>query len=69
MKISPSEIRKLVKRRSDVKMSKEASEAIARILEKKANMIAKHAVGRAKKSGRRMVEEEDIDNFRLKFGD
>lgn len=69
MKISPSEIRKLVKRRSDIRMSREASEAIAKILEKKADMIAKYAVKRAMKSGRKTVDEEDIDTFRLKFGD
>ena len=69
MKISPATIRKMVKDQSDVMMSREAAAAIAKILEKKANMIAKYAVKKAKKEGRGTVMEDDIDTYRLKFGD
>jgi histone H3/H4 len=69
MKISNALVRKMAKSHSDIRMSSEAAAAIAKILEKKAAMIAKHAVKKAKKEGRSIVTEEDIDTYRLKFGD
>ena len=68
MKISNTAIKKIVKK-SDVQISDSAATAIARLLEKKAKTIAKYAVKRAKKSGRDMVLSEDVDYYRLKFGD
>ena len=39
------------------------------MLEKKAKKIASYAVKRAKESGRKSVLEDDIDTYRIKFGD
>ncbi|MDE1868786.1 MAG: NFYB/HAP3 family transcription factor subunit [Candidatus Micrarchaeota archaeon] len=68
-KISASSIKKLVKDSSGVTISNSAADAISRILEKKAKRIAKYAVKRAKDKKRSTVLEEDIDTYRLKFGD
>lgn len=69
--ISKSSIKKIVKNGSnpDVIISDKAAEAIARILEEKAKRIARYAVKRAKSKKRGTVTEEDIDTYRLKFGD
>ncbi len=68
MKISNAAIKKIVKK-SDVQISESAANAIAKLLEKKAKTIAKYAVRRAKKNGRDTVLSEDVDYYRLKFGD
>lgn len=68
MKISNASIKKIVKK-SDVQISDSAANAIAKLLEKKARTIAKYAVKRAKKNGRDTVLSEDVDYYRLKFGD
>jgi histone H3/H4 len=69
--ISKASIKKIVKTGSNPNMiiSDKAAAAIARILEIKAKRIAKYAVKRAKGNKRNMITEEDIDTYRLKFGD
>ncbi len=68
VKISNATIKKIVQAKAKVKISDDAADAIAKMLEKKATMIARFAVKRAKKERRDTVEEEDIDTYRLKFG-
>lgn len=70
-KISKESIKKLVKNGSnpDVIVSDKAAEAIIAILEKKAKKIAKYAVDRAKNKKRATITEEDIDTYRMMFGD
>ena len=67
-KISNAVIKRMVKEQSGITVSNSAADAIARLLEKKAKCIAKYAVKRAKKDGRKTVLENDIDSYRLKFG-
>jgi len=69
--ISKVTIKKIVKNGSNpnVIISDKAAEAIARILEKKAERIAKYAVKRARTNKRDTITEEDVDTYRLKFGD
>ncbi len=69
MKISNAVIKEIVRQQSDVRISDSAAGALAKILEKKAKDIAKYAVQRARKHGRQTVMEEDIDTYRIKFGD
>lgn len=69
MKISNATIKNIVNKRTRVKISADAADAIARMLEKKATSIASFAVKRAKKQKRNVVLEEDIDTYRLKFGE
>jgi histone H3/H4 len=69
MKISNATVKKIVEKGSGVVISDSAASAIARILEKKAKSIAKHAVRRAKDKGRNTVQSEDIDYYRMKFGE
>ena len=69
-KISKASIKKILKNGSDnFIISDKAAEAIASMLEKKAAAIAKYAVKRAKGNKRAMVTEDDIDAYRLRFGD
>ena len=68
-KISKQTIKKLVKDSPSILISDSAAIAIAKILEKKAKRIAKYAVKRAKTKNRSTVLEEDIDTYRIKFGD
>lgn len=68
MGISKAEIKKIV-RGGGTRISDEAAEEIARMLEAKAKRIAKYAVDRAKRKNRTTVMAEDIERYRLKFGD
>ncbi len=70
-KISKASIKKMVKGGSNPNfiISDKAAAAIARLLEKRAKSIAKYAVKRAKSKKRNTIMEEDIDTYRLKFGD
>ncbi len=70
-RISKSSIKKMVKNgsRRDVIVSDKAAGAIAAMLERKAKLIAEYAVKRAKSRNRGTITEEDIDTYRLKFGD
>ncbi len=69
--ISKASIKKIVKGGSNpnVIITDKAAEAIARILEKKARRIAKYAVKSAKSKKRNTITEEDVDKYRLMFGD
>jgi histone H3/H4 len=69
--ISKTSIKNIVKKGSNphVIISDKAAEAIAKILEKKAQKIAKYAVKRAKSNKRNTITEEDVDTYRLMFGD
>ena len=69
MKITSATVKRMVSERSDIKISSSAAAAIAKALEKRAKAIAKYAVKRAKKQGRSTVLSEDIDYYRMKFGD
>lgn len=68
-KISKSTIKKIATTGSGVTISDTAAEAIAVILEKKAEAIAKYAVERAKKKNRKVVLDEDVDSYSIMFGD
>ena len=61
--------KRLVKNNSGVAISDTAIESIAKLLEAKAKKIAEYAVKRAKAHNRDVVTEEDVDTYRLKFGD
>ena len=67
--ISKASIKKIVKGSFNVIVSDKAAEAIAKLLEQKAERIARYAVKRAKDKRRSTITEEDIDTYRLKFGD
>ncbi|MCL5434064.1 MAG: NFYB/HAP3 family transcription factor subunit [Candidatus Marsarchaeota archaeon] len=66
MGISRAAIKKIVKK-NNIMISDIAADKIAKILENKAQMIAKYAVKRAKNAGRKVVMKEDIDFYKLKF--
>ena len=68
-KVSKTAIKRLVKSNSGIAMSNAALESIAKLLEAKAKRIAEYAVKRAKAHNRNTVVEEDVDTYRLKFGD
>lgn len=67
-KITKAAVKKLVHENFNVIISDSAAEAISKMLDEKANKIAKYAVERAKEKKRKAVLEEDIDAYRLKFG-
>ena len=69
-KISKIAVKKMIGASGgSVVISDSAAAAIADILEKKATRIAKYAVKRARAKKRQAVLEEDIDSYRIKFGD
>ncbi len=68
-KIPKAAIKRLVNKSSTVKLTDRAAESISLILERKAKKIASYAVSEAKKKGRNTILKEDIDLYRLKFGD
>ncbi len=68
-KISKATIKKLVNSSGGVIISDSAAAAIANLLEKKATRIAKYAVRRAKAKKRESVIAEDIESYRVRFGD
>jgi histone H3/H4 len=55
--------------RTDIIITEKAAEAIAKLLEEKAKRISEYAVERAKKKKRATITEEDINAYRLTFGD
>lgn len=69
--IPKNSIKKILKdgSSSNLIISDKAAAAIASILEEKAKRIAKYAVKRAKSQKRNAITEEDIDTYRLKYGD
>lgn len=70
-KISKASIKRIVKNGSNPNMiiTDKVADAIARILENKAKSIAKYAVKRARGKRRNTITEEDIDAYKLRFGD
>lgn len=68
-RVSKTSIKRLVKSSAGIAISDNALESIAKLLEAKAKMIAEYAVKRAKAHNRDVVTEEDVDTYRLKFGD
>ena len=68
-KISKAAVKKLVNGAGGVVISDSAASAIAALLERKAKRIARYAVKRAKSKKRDTVTEEDIDSYRVRFGD
>lgn len=68
-RVSKTSIRRLIKSGYDIKISGPALESIARLLDAKAKRIAEYAVRRAKAHNRSVVLEEDVDTYKLKFGD
>ena len=67
-RISKVSLKRLVRSSSGVSISDPALESIARMLETKAKRIARYAVKRARSHNRKVVIEEDVDTYRLKFG-
>ncbi len=69
--ISNKTIKKIVsgESKSGVMISGKAADAIAKLLEEKARKIAEYAVRRAKSKNRDTVTEEDVDTYRVMFGD
>lgn len=68
-KISKASVKKLVREKAGISLSDAAAASIAKMLEEKAERIARYAVRRAKASKRSTVTGEDIDTYRLKYGD
>ncbi|MGC9190616.1 MAG: histone-like protein [Candidatus Micrarchaeia archaeon] len=66
--LSKAAVKKLIKGRSNIAISDEAAAAIAEMLEKKAASIARYAVKRAERKKRKIILDEDIDEYRMKFG-
>jgi histone H3/H4 len=69
VKISKLSIERLAKTGGSVTISDSALESIEKLLEAKAKKIAEYAVKRAKSHNRKVVLEEDVDTYQLKFGD
>ena len=61
-------VKKLLKLHFGLKMTDDAAEALARILEKRAKKISKFAVRNAKKAKRVKVTKQDIEEFVLREG-
>lgn len=70
-KISKGSIKKIIKNGSnlDIRVSKAAAASISKLLEKKARKIAKYAVQRARKRRSTTITEEDIEAYKIRFGD
>jgi histone H3/H4 len=68
-KISKATVKGIVNGRGSVVISDSAAAAIAKILESKASRIARYAVKRARQKKRGTVLEEDIESYRVRFGD
>lgn len=68
-KISKATIKKLFNGKGEIVISDSAASAIAALLEQKAKRIAKYAVKRAKAKKREAVIAEDIESYRVRFGD
>lgn len=70
-KIPTDSIKKIIKSGSnpEIIISDAAAASIARMLEGKAKRIAKYAVQRARKRKSGTITEEDIDAYKIRFGD
>jgi len=69
LKISKATIKRIVKESTNAKISDSAAEMLAKMLEKRAESIARHAVQRAKKKSRGVVLLEDVEDYKLNNGD
>ena len=67
--IPKAAIKKIVNGRSGIVLTDRAAEAPSAVLERKAKRIARYAVTQARRKGRKTILKEDIDTYRLKFGD
>ncbi|MCL5117225.1 MAG: NFYB/HAP3 family transcription factor subunit [Candidatus Marsarchaeota archaeon] len=67
--ISKESIKKLVANKKDITLSENAIDEIIDILEKKAKIISKYAVERAKKKNRETILKEDIEAYLFESGD
>ena len=67
--IPKAAIKKIVNGRSGIVLTDRAAEALSAVLERKAKRIARYAVTQARRKGRKTILKEDIDTYRLKFGD
>ncbi len=70
-KIPTASIKKIIKNGSnpEIIISDAAAASIAKMLERKAMRIAKYAVQRARKRKSGTITEEDIDSYKIRFGD
>ncbi len=68
-KITKATVKRLVNRSGPIRLTDKAAESISAILERKAKKIARYAMLQAKKEGRKTILKEDIDSYRMKFGD
>ena len=68
-KIPKAAVKKLINSNSGIMLTDRAAGALALLLERRANKIAKYAVAQARKKGRRTILKEDIDTYRMRFGD
>ncbi len=68
-RIPKTSIKRLINSRGSVRLTDKAAESISTMLEAKARKIAKYALLEARKNGRKTILKEDIDAYRLKFGD
>ena len=66
-KISKAAVKKMINGR--VVVSDSAASLLARMLERKASRIARYAVKRARSKKRTTVLAEDIESYRVRFGD
>lgn len=66
IKISKVMLKRFVKDNFDIRISDDATEELANILEKKAKDISKYAVEKAKKNKRKKILTEDIESYKLK---
>jgi histone H3/H4 len=70
-KIPTDSIKRIIKNGSnpDIIISDAAAASIAKLLERKAERIAKYAVQRARKRKSGTITEDDIDSYKIRFGD
>ncbi len=65
MPLSNDAIKKIVREKYGARITEDAVEEIAAILEKKAKNIASYAVKRAQEQKRKTITEEDIEAYEL----
>ena len=65
MPLSNDAIKKIVREKYDTRITEDAVEEIAAILERKAKNIASYAVKRAQEQKRKTITEEDIEAYEL----
>jgi histone H3/H4 len=69
-KIPTESVKRIIKNgSSEIIISDAAAASIARLLERKAKRIARYAVQRARKRKSGTITEDDIDAYKIRFGD